>query len=270
MAWFVFLSLLVPSQSTVSGNSGVLANPAATLLALLWEEVSPASLKNEVRQVNKELAEIKTHLGKIEQAVIFGRDIKTIEFLVTKYTQISDIEEMDKWAETALEYGSDGFDRTIKSLEEMMLGTSQLFAEGSIFGTIVAQDDGEICTKVNVAFEYLMGLWTVSHAVWAQAYLIKKQNFETNAREKKIRAESSIANFEQVKDEALPDHCNCFQKDTFYADVDHLINPHETSSVDASSARGCQSRCHADLACKRNSTCFKHNNDNNLVKGLFL
>lgn len=267
MGYCVLFSVLLLGQGRASMDVVALATPAASLLTLAWEEASPSSLKNQVRKVRAELAEIKTHLGKLEQAIIFGRDIKTIEFLIDKYTSISDIEDKEKWAETALEYGSDGFEKTINSLKEMILGTSQVFAEGSIFTTIASKDSGNICTKINLAFDYLVGLWTVSHAVWTQAYEIKKQNFNKNAIEKKTRAESAIAAFEQVKDEAIPNHCHCIEADIFYASINHLINPHETVSIGAKSATGCQGKCQADTECKAwtfyktNLTCFKHSDD---------
>jgi len=149
----------------------------------------------------------------------------------------------------------------------MILGTSQVFAEGSIYTTIASNDSGNICTKINLAFDYLVSLWTVSHAVWTQAYEIKKQNFEKNAIEKKTRAESAIAAFEQVKDEAIPNHCHCIEANIFYASLNHLINPHETVSIGAKSATGCQGKCQADTQCKAwtfyktNLTCFKHTDD---------
>jgi hypothetical protein len=257
--------------STVS----TLLGPASSLLAMAWDEVSPGSLNNQIRQVAGQLTDIKTHLGKIEQAIIFGRDIKTLEYLVTKYSNISDKDDIErgKWAETALEYGSDGFDRSINSLKAMIEGTSQIFADSSIFATIAANDTEEVCNNIDVAFDYLVGLWTTSHAVWAQAYRINKQYYATNAKEKKIRAESKIEDFMQIKDESLPDHCHCFQRDIFYADVDHLLNPSETVSVNVKSARSCQIKCKADVDCKvwtfhkKSSNCFMHNNDNNELQG---
>ena len=65
---------------------------------------------------------------KAEFAVIFGHDIRTLEFLIDKYTRFQDDDETQKrdWADTALGFGQDGFDRATSSLRD----TNQLFAEG--------------------------------------------------------------------------------------------------------------------------------------------
>ena len=57
------------------------------------------------------MKEIKGHLQKIEIAVIFGQDLKTIEYLIESYVEVIDKNDVAKqqWANTALEFGRDGF-----------------------------------------------------------------------------------------------------------------------------------------------------------------
>ena len=75
----------------------------------------------------------------IEIATIFGQDIKQIEYLIESYideTNKNDSAQRD-WANTATEFGGDGFKKTLGSLKEMMDGSSKLFAQDSIFEVIV-------------------------------------------------------------------------------------------------------------------------------------
>ena len=99
-------------------------------------------MKNQITSIYHDLSKIKTHLDKIEQAVVFARDINNIEHLIETYEKVTSSSESksaaaEKWAKTALEYGSDGFLKTLNSLKTLMDGTSNLFADGgSIFDTI--------------------------------------------------------------------------------------------------------------------------------------
>ena len=55
-------------------------NPALALLQVAWEQVMPGSVKNRVKKIQKELEDIKTSIVKSEFAVIYGDDIKTLEY----------------------------------------------------------------------------------------------------------------------------------------------------------------------------------------------
>lgn len=117
----------------------VLRGPVQTILKKVWSELSPDSMNNQIKDISRDLSEIKTHLDKIEQAVIFGQDVKKIEYLIETYERVisQGKSASENWANTALEYGSDGFYFTLNSLKKLMDGSSKLFADGgSIFDTI--------------------------------------------------------------------------------------------------------------------------------------
>eukprot|EP00092_Neocalanus_flemingeri_P007193 GFUD01007771.1.p1 GENE.GFUD01007771.1~~GFUD01007771.1.p1 ORF type:complete len:337 (+),score=77.82 GFUD01007771.1:41-1012(+) len=238
------------------------------ILKLAWDEVNPNSLDNRVKEISNQLKDIKTHLEKLEHTVIFGRDIKTIEYLIGKYnTRNLDKQE---WADIALEYGSDGFDRSLISVKEMMKGTSNLFAEGSIFAVIAKGEESNVCANIEDAWEYLISLWTVGHILWTKAYKIKHQDFKTFARQKKKEATSEFENFQTVKDEATPDYCDCFKKGMFYADLDYMISKKFPSNVNTS--KGCQRQCNSDDDChfwtfiKPIRKCFTHESEGTMVE----
>ena len=78
----------------------------------------------------------------LEHAVIFGPDIQTIEYLIKTYNDISEsnnTQAKEKWADLALELGSDGFQKSLNSLKSMMEGNNKLFAEGSILDVIAGK-----------------------------------------------------------------------------------------------------------------------------------
>ena len=133
----IFLLIFVIFQN-VNGKD-ILLGPVGTILKTAWNQLDPDSMKNQIKDVLRDLGEIKTHLNKIEQAVIFGPDVKTIEYLIETYEKVisQGKSAAEKWANTALEYGSDGFQKTLNSLKTLMDGTSKIFADGgSIFDTI--------------------------------------------------------------------------------------------------------------------------------------
>ena len=109
------------------------------LFSTAWSKLNPNSMQNLVKQISKDVKEIKTHLQKIEVAIIFGQDVKTIEFLIDSYIGVINKGEsaQGRWANTAMEFGGDGFQKTLSSLKEMMDGSSNLFAKESIFEVIV-------------------------------------------------------------------------------------------------------------------------------------
>ena len=105
----------------------------------LWSQLNPISMENNIKTIVNEVREIKTHLQKIEIATIFGQDVKQIEYLIESYIDVvnkNDSAQGD-WADTATEFGGDGFRKTLTSLKEMMDGSSTLFAQDSIFEVIV-------------------------------------------------------------------------------------------------------------------------------------
>lgn len=273
--FFVFLLIGINEGDTLAIPA--IPAPVSTLLQMAWAKVNPSTMDIEIKKISKSLDEMKTKLEKLEHAVIFGQDIKTIEYLIEKFNtnNKNNNSQFDKemWAMTAIENGSDGFDKSLKSLGEMMDGTSKIFAEGSIF-EVIAKDkngnEGTACANSNIeeAWDYLIGLWTVGHAVWARAYNIKNQNFQIHAKELERKARSKLGDFEQAKDMAYPDHCNCFQKGVFYFDLDHLTNPSKNSYTNVITARLCQSKCNETDNClfwtfhKDSSKCFIHEHDN--------
>ena len=168
-------------------------------------------MKNQIRDLGKEIQNVKTHLQKLEHAIMFGKEMKTIEYLIDEFHEVSDLaddsEEKIRWADLAISLGSDGFKKSLASLEQMMDGTSHVFAEGSIFNTIVS-DENFICTDLKESSEYFFSLWTIGHALWANAYRVKNSSFEENARKLKRIAQSKIVVFETARDDAYPDHCD--------------------------------------------------------------
>ena len=88
-----------------------IVGPIGKILSISWNELNPYSLDNQIKTVSRDVKEIKGHLQKIEIAVIFGQDLKTIEYLIESYVEVIDKNDVDKqqWADAALEYGKDGF-----------------------------------------------------------------------------------------------------------------------------------------------------------------
>ena len=127
----------------VVGSLALALTPALKLVEPLfstaWSKLNPNSMQNLVKEISKDVKEIKTHLQKIEIAIIFGQDIKTIEYLIESYIDVINKDESAQrgWANTAMEFGGDGFQKTLSSLKEMMDGSSNLFAKESIFEVIV-------------------------------------------------------------------------------------------------------------------------------------
>ena len=134
---YIFLLIFVTFQN--GNGKDILLGPVGTILQTAWDHFDPDSMTNQIKDILRDLGEIKTHLSKIEQAVIFGPDVKTIEYLIETYEKVisQGKSATEKWANTALEYGSDGFQKTLNSLKTLMDGTSKIFADGgSIFDTI--------------------------------------------------------------------------------------------------------------------------------------
>jgi len=247
----------------------------APIFTMGWDQINPYSINNQIKSISSELKNVKTQLEKIEHTVIFGNDIKTIEYLIEIYNDkvnASD-EEKGKWAETALSYGSDGFQKTLSSMEKFMEGTSRILAEGSIF-QIIANDedyDANVCLNIEAAWEYLGGVWTLGHAVWVQAYKIKHKNdYSTFATQKKDAAMSKMEDFSRVKDLAYPDHCHCFLKGYYYAELDFVLNLRIPTN--ATSSMKCQTMCYQDRDCKAftyiqsTEKCYKHANKENEIE----
>ena len=131
--------LIIFTNFHLGYGKSVLPGPIEAILETAWGELNPNSMKNRIKDISRDLSEIKTHLDKIEQAVIFGRDLKKIEYLIETYEKVMSQGKSaaENWANTALEYGSDGFYYTLNSLKTLMDGSSNLFADdGSIFDTI--------------------------------------------------------------------------------------------------------------------------------------
>ena len=125
MFQWIFMICLVTQVSSLPGF-------VAPIFTMAWDQINPYSINNQIKSISSELKNVKTQLEKIEHTVIFGNDIKTIEYLIEIYNDkvnASD-EEKGKWAEIALSYGSDGFQKTLSSMEKFMEGTSRILAEG--------------------------------------------------------------------------------------------------------------------------------------------
>ena len=122
------------------GETWQLSGPVYAILRISWN--SADGILAKIKDISDDLIDIKTHLDKLEHTVTFGRDIKTVEHLIETYIEVQsqDKSTQEKWADTALEYGSDGFDKSLKSLKETMDGSSQIFAEDSILAIIGNQN----------------------------------------------------------------------------------------------------------------------------------
>ena len=48
----------------------------APLLGTAWDAINPSSVQNRIKDLAKEIENIKTHLQKLEHSVIFGDDKK--------------------------------------------------------------------------------------------------------------------------------------------------------------------------------------------------
>ena len=81
----------------------------------------------------------------------------------------------------------------------------------------------------------LTGLWITSHVVWSQAYKFKNNDYSQNAKELKRR----LKTLSKSKKLALM-LLGLYKINVFYANVDLLINPSATVSVNATSASACQ------------------------------
>ena len=67
-----------------------IAGPIGKILSISWNQLNPNSLNNQIKTVSRDVKEIKGHLQKIEIAVIFGQDLKTIEYLIETYVEVID------------------------------------------------------------------------------------------------------------------------------------------------------------------------------------
>ena len=268
-------SVLVTLLLFLLNTAKVRPNPAVALLGMAWNKINPGSLQNRVKRISKDLSDIKTSMVKAEFAVIFGQDIRTLEFLNNKYLSFQDDNEIQKrdWADTALGYGQDGFERATTSLRDMIEGRNQLFAQGSILEVIARKSTKvEECDQMDFAYDYLVGLWTMSHAVWSQAYRIKNRNETVDLKQK---AEERIAVFHEIRESAaeiLPSHCLCLEEGVFYADVAYFFKDPKTANV--TSAKKCQRGCQADKECKawtffesNSSRCFLHQSNEHKLYG---
>ena len=157
----IMKSILLTLSLILLNTPKVRPNPAVALLQMAWDHVNPGSLQNRIKRVSKDLNDIKTSMVKAEFAVIFGHDIRTLEFLIDKYIRFQDDDETQKrdWADTALGFGQDGFDRATSSLRDMIEGTNQLFAQGSIL-EVIAKKSSKVdqCGQLGYAYNYLLGL----------------------------------------------------------------------------------------------------------------
>ena len=111
-----------------------------------WDTANPNSLQNKISDLSNKLKDIKTQIQKLEHAVMFGKEVKSIEYLIDQYdnhVMEGNFQDKLKLANLALSFGSDGFQRSLYSLEEMIEGTSQMFAEGSIFKIIANTKSNE-------------------------------------------------------------------------------------------------------------------------------
>ena len=153
-----------------------------------------------------------------------------------------------------------------------MEGTSKIFAEGSIFQVLANEETEDVCNNIDAAWEYLGGLWTVGHAVWAQAYKLEhRSGYSSYINQLKNNAKSKMKDFETAKDLAYPDHCHCFLEGVYYAEIDYLLN--KKVPTKALSAMNCQTLCYEDPYCKSftfiqsTRTCYKHAHNENEVEG---
>ena len=267
------LTILTINCLVQHGEALGIAPLITPILGMAWDKVNPYSLDNQIKAVYSELKNIKTEIDKLEHAVVFGRDVKTVEYLIEKYKDIEgNGNEKDKWAQTALAFDDGGFDKSLTLLEEMMDGSSHLFAEGSIFQKLANDEESNVCEDIEGAWEYLSGLWVVGHAVWTRAYQIRKPlTYETFAEEKKSYAETKLRNFEVIKDLATPDHCHCYYQGLFLTHVDYIIG--NKAPIQTGSATACQRQCVADSKCKfftfvkSSQKCFRIANDDNEIYG---
>ena len=114
-----------------------IVGPIGKILSISWSQLKPSGLDNQIKTVSRDVKEIKGHLQKFEigqDLFVFGQDLKTIEYLIESYVEVINKNDFAKqqWADTA----RDGFKKCLASLKEMMDGTSNLFAEESIFEVI--------------------------------------------------------------------------------------------------------------------------------------
>jgi hypothetical protein len=271
--------VLVFSLTFLRVNGGFPA-PFVTLLSTAWDTINPNSMINNIKDLEKELQNIKLHLEKIEHGVMFGRDMKNIEYLIEQYNEQmlkNDSSAKLTWANLALRVGSDGFQRSMKSLEEMIDGTSQIFAEGSIF-SLLAKNKGSACTDIEEASNYLFSLWTLGHATWSQAYNITQNNFEANSKRLQEQAKLKAELFATARDQAFPEYCDCFETGIYYTPLDYFLLVQTGSQQVPTltrSARACQAECNSDDKCmgftfvQSSSKCFKHEHMDNDVTSKF-
>ena len=258
---------------------GKLPGPVLSLLQMGWDTANPLSMQNRIKDMAKDIEAIKTHLQKLEHGVMFGRDMKTIEYLIDQYNEKmlkNNTNSKLKWANLALGLGSDGFQRSLTSLEEMIEGTSHIFAEGSIFGLIAKDEknEGSVCTDMEEAGNYLFTLWTLGHATWAQAYEITQDNFKFNAKRLQERASSKTDVFVKARDKNYPEHCACFVEGIYYAQLDYMLG--KKIPTQTLSSRACQTECYSFDKCmgftfiKPSSKCYTFDSVDNEIQGKFL
>ena len=111
--------VLVSLATLVRQSEGTLPGFVVPLLQMGWDQINPYSINNQIKGISSQLKNMKTQLEKLEHTVIFGKDIKTIEYLIDIYNKNGTEEEKEKWAEIALTYSSDGFDKSLSSLGKL-------------------------------------------------------------------------------------------------------------------------------------------------------
>jgi hypothetical protein len=267
--------VVLVSIFTYSRANGGFPAPFLTLLNTGWDTINPNSMINRIKDLAEEIQSIKLHLEKLEHSVVFGRDMKNIEYLIDQYNEYmlkNDSNAQLKWANLALSFGSDGFQRSLTSLEEMIGGTSQIFAEGSIF-SLITKNGGSACTDIEDTSDYLFSLWTLGHATWAQAYNIIHDNFEANCKRLQEQAQSKTELFANARDNAYPEYCDCFKTGVYYPQLNYILDKQVFTRP--RSIRACQGECNSDDQCmgftfvKSSSKCFKHANVDNELQGKF-
>ena len=112
-----------------------LPGPLGSMIKKAWDSYNPYSLNNMVQEMRETMEQLKEELRWLEMEILYSDELATIDYLIQKYEEVggSSTSAATQWANTAKEMGSDGFDKTLKSLKEMILGEGGFFADTSIF-----------------------------------------------------------------------------------------------------------------------------------------